>query len=89
MEEHELLVECRKRMDKTIAALEADLAKVQTGRVNPALLEDIKVDYYGTPTPPSTSPTSPPRTRISWWSGPSTAPRSGPWRRPSPRRTWA
>jgi ribosome recycling factor len=71
MEEHELLVECRKRMDKTIAALEADLAKVQTGRVNPALLEDIKVDYYGTPTPPSTSPTSPPRTRISWWSGPS------------------
>ena len=49
--EHELLVECRKRMDKTIAALEADLAKVQTGRANPALLEDIKVDYYGTPTP--------------------------------------
>jgi ribosome recycling factor len=49
--EHELLRECRKRMDKTIAALEADLAKVQTGRANPALLEDIKVDYYGTPTP--------------------------------------
>lgn len=49
--EHELLAECRKRMDKTIAALENDLAKVQTGRANPALLEDIKVDYYGTPTP--------------------------------------
>jgi ribosome recycling factor len=38
-------------MDKSMRSLKADLQKVRTGRANPALLDGIQVDYYGTPTP--------------------------------------
>lgn len=31
--------------------LQDELAKLRTGRANPALVEDLKADYYGTPTP--------------------------------------
>jgi ribosome recycling factor len=31
--------------------LKSGLSKVQTGRANPAMVEDVSVDYYGTPTP--------------------------------------
>ncbi len=41
----------RERMEKAIAALERDFAKLRTGRATTSLVEDIKVDYYGTPTP--------------------------------------
>jgi len=36
---------------KANEALKKDLAKVRTGRANLALLEGVRVDYYGTPTP--------------------------------------
>lgn len=36
------------KMNKTIASLKTELAKVRTGRANPALFDTIKVDYYGT-----------------------------------------
>src|SRR2546421_8244242 len=39
------------KMDKTIQAFKADLAKVRTGRAHSGLLDHIQVDYYGTPTP--------------------------------------
>lgn len=39
------------RMIKSLEALKADLGKVRAGRANPALLEHVKVDYYGTRTP--------------------------------------
>lgn len=39
------------RMQKALESLKGDLAKVRTGRASPTLLEAIKVDYYGTPTP--------------------------------------
>ena len=39
------------KMEKTLAALKSDLAKVRTGRASLALLDHIRVDYYGTPTP--------------------------------------
>jgi ribosome recycling factor len=39
------------KMDKTIQAFKADLAKVRTGRAHTGLLDHIHVDYYGTPTP--------------------------------------
>jgi ribosome recycling factor len=42
---------CKQNMDKRLKAFEADLAKVRTGRASVALLDGIKVDYYGTPTP--------------------------------------
>ncbi len=39
------------QMDKSLQHLKEDLRKVRTGRANPALLDAIRVDYYGTPTP--------------------------------------
>lgn len=36
---------------KSHEALKRELARVRTGRANPSLLDSIRVDYYGTPTP--------------------------------------
>jgi ribosome recycling factor len=38
-------------MKKAIDSFKRDLQKVRTGRANTAMLDGIKVDYYGTPTP--------------------------------------
>jgi ribosome recycling factor len=38
-------------MEKAIERLRRELARVRAGRANPALLDDIKVDSYGTLTP--------------------------------------
>lgn len=38
-------------MDKTIEALRKEYQKVRTGRASTSLLDDLRVDYYGTPTP--------------------------------------
>jgi ribosome recycling factor len=38
-------------MKKAIEALEYDLLSIRTGRASPALVERLKVEYYGTPTP--------------------------------------
>jgi ribosome recycling factor len=38
-------------MEKAIAAFQKELNRLRTGRASPALLEGIRVDYYGTPTP--------------------------------------
>jgi ribosome recycling factor len=39
------------KMGKSIEAFKNDLAKVRTGRAHTGLLDHVKVDYYGTPTP--------------------------------------
>ena len=39
------------KMEKTIANLEENYAEIRAGRANPAILNKIKVDYYGVPTP--------------------------------------
>ena len=39
------------RMDRAIDALNRDLGTLRTGRATPSLVENIFVDYYGTPTP--------------------------------------
>lgn len=39
------------KMNKTIEAFKADLAKVRTGRAHTGLLDHVTVDYYGTPAP--------------------------------------
>lgn len=39
------------RMEKALTALDREFVKLRTGRANSSLVEDIKVDYYGTPTP--------------------------------------
>ncbi len=38
-------------MEKAADALSRDLSTIRTGRANPALVEHLQVDYYGTPTP--------------------------------------
>ncbi len=39
------------RMEKCLDSLERDYKAVRAGRANPAVLDRISVDYYGTPTP--------------------------------------
>jgi ribosome recycling factor len=39
------------RMEKTLSSLKTDLNKIRTGRASLALFDDIRMDYYGTPTP--------------------------------------
>jgi len=45
------LREFREKMAKTLAAFQNDLNKIRTGRASPAILDGIRIDYYGTPTP--------------------------------------
>jgi ribosome recycling factor len=47
----EVFSELKDRMEKTITALERDLTKVRTGRASASLLDGIKIEYYGVPTP--------------------------------------
>ncbi|MBR1657374.1 MAG: ribosome recycling factor [Synergistaceae bacterium] len=41
----------RENMDKAVAFLQNEFLSIRTGRAHPGLVSDIKVDYYGTPTP--------------------------------------
>lgn len=43
--------ELKNRMEKGINAYNERLAEVRAGRANPAILNKVKIDYYGTPTP--------------------------------------
>ena len=43
--------EIKEKMNKTISVYAENLAEVRAGRANPAILNKIKVDYYGVPTP--------------------------------------
>lgn len=38
------------KMNKCIAALEREFSTIRAGRANPAILDKVQVDYYGTPT---------------------------------------
>ncbi len=49
--EEKIYTEATSKMEKTIATLKSDLNKVRTGRASLALLDDIRIDYYGNPTP--------------------------------------
>ncbi|BBD08629.1 ribosome recycling factor [Desulfovibrio ferrophilus] len=43
--------DARERMNKALANLDREFTKLRTGRASASLVEDIMVDYYGTPTP--------------------------------------
>lgn len=47
----ETLADAEQRMGKAIEALRRELATIRTGRAQPALVEHLRVDYHGTPTP--------------------------------------
>ena len=43
--------EIKEKMNKTISVYSENLSEIRAGRANPAILNKIKVDYYGVPTP--------------------------------------
>jgi len=43
--------DCKENMEKRLKSFDNDLLKVRTGRASIALLDGVKVDYYGSPTP--------------------------------------
>ncbi len=47
----EVLANVKEQMQKSVEATKEGFASVRTGRANPALLQGVQVDYYGTPTP--------------------------------------
>ena len=50
MDKDEILLEAEERMEKALVSLDRDFARLRTGRASTALVDGIKVDYYGTPT---------------------------------------
>ncbi len=46
----EILSDAQTRMSKSVDSLRTELTKIRTGRAHPSLLDQIKVDYYGTDT---------------------------------------
>ncbi|WP_321370324.1 ribosome recycling factor [uncultured Desulfuromusa sp.] len=47
----EILSEARTAMDKAVKSLKKEMTKVRTGRASISLLDDVKIEYYGVPTP--------------------------------------
>jgi ribosome recycling factor len=47
----EVILELQSSIDKAHDALKRELSKLRTGRAHPGMLDTIRVDYYGTPTP--------------------------------------
>lgn len=61
----EVLEETKERMGKSEKAFEHELTKVRTGRASQAILDGVKVDYYGTQTPlPQMATVSIPESRL-------------------------
>ena len=51
METKELIVQTESKMKKSLEALSREFNEVRTGRASSELVENLHVDYYGTPTP--------------------------------------
>lgn len=51
MDEDEILLDCEERMEKAVGVLQDQLKGLRTGRATPGLVDSIRVDYYGSPTP--------------------------------------
>ena len=47
----EVLNRCKEQMEKRIKSFDHDLTKVRTGRASISLVDGVRVDYYGTPSP--------------------------------------
>jgi ribosome recycling factor len=47
----EVLAETGTRMQKSVESLHREMNTIRTGRASPALVENISIDYYGSPTP--------------------------------------
>ena len=47
----EVIKKCEEKMTKTCENLDGEFTNIRAGRANPHVLDKLKVDYYGTPTP--------------------------------------
>lgn len=47
----ELALDAQQRMNKSLDSLRQSLVTLRTGRANPAMLSNLMIDYYGSPTP--------------------------------------
>ena len=51
MSPDEILLDAEERMEKAILKLKGDLTGIRTGRANPGLVDSLRVEAYGSPTP--------------------------------------
>jgi len=51
MDADEILLDAEDRMEKAIAHLKSSLTGIRTGRANPGLVDTLRVEVYGSPTP--------------------------------------
>lgn len=51
MDADEILLDAEERMEKAVAYFQQELVGIRTGRASPGLVESVRVDYYGQPTP--------------------------------------
>ncbi|MFQ5655596.1 MAG: ribosome recycling factor [Planctomycetota bacterium] len=51
MDSEEILLDAEERMDKALEVLRDELRTMRTGRAHPGLVESVRVEYYGSPTP--------------------------------------
>ncbi len=51
MTSDEILFDAEERMEKAVSVLKDELRGLRTGRATPALVDHIRVEYYGSPTP--------------------------------------
>ncbi len=51
MDQDEILMDAEERMEKAVHVVQDQLSGLRTGRATPGLVDSIRVDYYGSPTP--------------------------------------
>jgi len=51
MNYEEILLDAEERMEKALSSVKRDLTGIRTGRANPGLVDSLKIDVYGSPTP--------------------------------------
>src|ERR671937_380787 len=51
MSNEEILLDAEERMEKAVQVFRDELRGLRTGRATPALVDSIRVEYYGSPTP--------------------------------------
>jgi ribosome recycling factor len=51
MTSEEILLDCEERMEKAVNVYRDELRGLRTGRATPALVDSLRVEYYGSPTP--------------------------------------
>ena len=48
---NEIINQIKPKMQKALDSLAHEFNKIRTGRANPSILDSVKIDYYGNPTP--------------------------------------